>query len=424
MPEPKSPDDTGLPATASCLVCFASCSLHAAGAYATIVAAAGNGPDLRWRNQILLGLGLSIVASITINLLRPAGLRGAVAALRLTWLVLLLAPYAESLGMIKTPIVMALGLELIAAYPFPYGVAFGMVAALTIWSPTAWMFPWVSELVVDRPIGSNGALAYSAFFLALAALARSYAERRTKQDAQVRGLRDSIRKLTDANTGFQRYIRIAEDNSKIDERRRIVRDLHDSIGYTLTTIIMLGESCLERSKRENREPITQLLEQIRDNAKDGLTDVRMALRVLKARADRTPDANQLQKLVKAFETATAVKVDCDFGNVPFLFAEATGRLVFRIVQEGLVNAFRHGHASEIALSLWISDGRLLVRIRDNGRSGEGITEGLGLSGMHERVEAVGGHLSYETLKTGFILTVDLPADFPEASEPAAQTEQS
>ncbi len=219
--------------------------------------------------------------------------------------------------------------------------------------------------------------------------------------------------MTDANTGFQQYLRVAEENSKSDERNRIIRELHDSIGYTLTTIIMLSESGLERSKLVQPDRFTELFEPIRENAKNGLMDVRVALRLIKARKDAVSDINALLRLVKAFEAATSVTTNLSYGNVPDWFGPGVDTLSFRIIQEGMVNSFRHGRARHIDILLWIDRGRFLITIRDDGTGGE-PKEGLGTRGMRERVEAAGGSLELKDTAHGFLLSASLP--YPGVSE--------
>jgi signal transduction histidine kinase len=253
-------------------------------------------------------------------------------------------------------------------------------------------------------------LLYAVFF-AIGSLVRELDARQSRTAELIKRLEDSIKKLTDANTGFQQYLRIAEDNSKTDERNRIIRELHDSLGYAFTTIIMLSESGIERAQRGGVDMLPTLFESIRENAKTGLTDIRVALRLLKARSDRTSDLNALLRLTRAFENATNVRVRCSLGNAPFWFGSSIDGLVFRIIQEGMVNAFRHGNATKIDVSLSVAEGRFLIAVRDNGKGSSEVVEGLGLTTMKEELAARGGLLEYGSSLAGFSLsaTVPLPA---------------
>jgi signal transduction histidine kinase len=174
---------------------------------------------------------------------------------------------------------------------------------------------------------------------------------------------------------------------------------------------MLSESGIERAQRGGVDMLPTLFESIRENAKTGLTDIRVALRLLKARSDRTSDLNALLRLTRAFENATNVRVRCSLGNAPFWFGSSIDGLVFRIIQEGMVNAFRHGNATKIDVSLSVAEGRFLIAVRDNGKGSSEVVEGLGLTTMKEELAARGGLLEYGSSLAGFSLsaTVPLPA---------------
>ena len=87
-------------------------------------------------------------------------------------------------------------------------------------------------------------------------------------------------------------------------------------------------------------------------------------------------------------------------------------LLYRLVQEGLTNAFRHGRASEVSVNLWITTDELTVAIKDNGRGAAVIEEGVGLSGIRQRVGGLGGSLSYKAGTDGFSLSVRVPVVVP------------
>lgn len=89
--------------------------------------------------------------------------------------------------------------------------------------------------------------------------------------------------------------------------------------------------------------------------------------------------------------------------------------LYRVVQEGLTNAVRHGHADHIDICITRAGGVVTVGIRDNGSGCAKPEEGFGLRHMRERLELLGGSLAYGNLDrkvadgdTGFFITVDLP----------------
>lgn len=268
--------------------------------------------------------------------------------------------------------------------------------------------------LVDSPVDLLLQYFLYATFFVVGLVIRRLAGRQSRMVESVRRLEDSIKRLTDANTGFQQYLRIAEENSKTDERNRIIRELHDSLGYTFTTILMLSESGIERAQRAGVDVLPGLFQTVRDHAKNGLMDIRIALRLLKARSDRTSDLNALLRLTKAFEDATNVRVKCSLGNAPFWFGSAVDDIVFRIIQEGMVNAFRHGNATEIDISLSVAEGRFLVSLRDNGKGSPDVVEGIGIASMREELSAIGGNIIFGSSSFGFSLSASIPMSRPVA----------
>ncbi|MDY7027225.1 MAG: sensor histidine kinase, partial [Spirochaetota bacterium] len=83
-------------------------------------------------------------------------------------------------------------------------------------------------------------------------------------------------------------------------------------------------------------------------------------------------------------------------------------ILFRIIQEGLTNSFRHGQADMVRITLWIENRCLFLTILDNGRSTFKIVEGIGISGMRERVEQIGGTISFHNYPDGFKVRTVLP----------------
>jgi signal transduction histidine kinase len=228
-------------------------------------------------------------------------------------------------------------------------------------------------------------------------------------ETRVQLLNRAAKKLENANTRFQDYISIAEKQSISDERNRIIREIHDSIGYTLTTIIVLGESLMERTKRYRDNQIQKVVTDVLDTARTGLTDIRIVLRILKVKIRSSlNDIAELNKMIRAFESATKIRVIVNYANIPQVLENKHRSIVFRIVQEGMVNAFRHGSASEIRISFWEQDEEYLMSVSDNGSGSGDITEGLGLAGIRERLESCGGTLRFTESPFGFELSARIP----------------
>jgi signal transduction histidine kinase len=82
-------------------------------------------------------------------------------------------------------------------------------------------------------------------------------------------------------------------------------------------------------------------------------------------------------------------------------------VIYRVVQESITNAIRHGKASEIYITIDRRDGDLHIIISDNGVGCDSVTEGFGLHHMKERLEMLGGHMEY-TGNAGFTIHALIP----------------
>lgn len=191
------------------------------------------------------------------------------------------------------------------------------------------------------------------------------------------------------------------------ERKRITKEIHDIIGYTLTTVIML----LREAKlyiTENSH-IKEVLDQADQHCQSGLEETRQFLRILRSiETTKITLVDAIRKLASSFQNATGVQVQIDFGNAIYPVNENIQNTVIRLLQEGMTNALRHGKASRITISLWIHEGMLIIDMMDNGRGTTQFNEGIGLAGMRESISALGGQFTAGPISGGFKLTAHIP----------------
>ncbi len=223
----------------------------------------------------------------------------------------------------------------------------------------------------------------------------------------------AYRKLTDINLDFQSYALFAREDAMEKERKRLAGELHDIIGYTLTNQIMLIQAA--QYGKGGPEETGAILEKARLHADESLKEARRALASLREReSDRPQGAALFLRLVRTFQEVTGIALTTDFGRLPPSLPRASEKILYRVIQEGLTNAFRHGKATAIDLSFQSEDRQVILRIRDNGspppgaERGEPPRPGIGLAGLRDQVEALGGALASEKVADGFILTARIP----------------
>ena len=199
------------------------------------------------------------------------------------------------------------------------------------------------------------------------------------------------------------------------ERERIGRDLHDLLGHTLSLITLKLELSRKLFDRDSEAARREVLE-AEKVARHALAEVRCAVSGFRA-ADLAAELASARLLL---ESST---VQLGYGQPPCMPAEIE-RVLALVLREAATNIARHARATRASVSFESIDGGLCLTIADNGRGGV-EEEGNGLTGMRERVRALGGRLQiHSTRREGTRLRVVVPvaatATAPApASAPAA-----
>lgn len=215
-------------------------------------------------------------------------------------------------------------------------------------------------------------------------------QRRLLQES--RHMRDQLRLLS-------RQLLQAQEQ----ERKRISRELHDVIAQSLTGInlhlaTLKGDTAMNTQERERNIVVTQKL------VAQAVNVVHQFARELRPTAlDDIGLVPALCSFMKAFKEETGIHVTLSaFANVKKL--EGDKRIVlYRIVQEALANVARHALASRVDVSIEKADGAICMKIKDNGKGlpkerlwNSKKIKRLGLIGMRERLEMIGGQFAIES----------------------------
>jgi signal transduction histidine kinase len=182
------------------------------------------------------------------------------------------------------------------------------------------------------------------------------------------------------------------------ERLRIARELHDVVAHTMATINVQAGVAAHVIDREP-EQAAQALEAIKQASKEGLRELRGILNVLRQADEQderspAPRLAQLDELIENATQAGLPTVVTVHGRARAL-APTVDLTAYRIVQESLTNALRHAGPTTATVTLSYSGDQLVVEVLDGGRGrvdGTPHGDGLGIPGMRERAEAVGGTL--------------------------------
>ncbi|MFZ5966856.1 MAG: sensor histidine kinase [Bacillota bacterium] len=212
-----------------------------------------------------------------------------------------------------------------------------------------------------------------------------------------------------ANIQLQEYADKSEKMAKIRERNRLAREIHDTLGHALTGIATGLEACMELFNIDIERTKIQLLK-IKDLAKQGLVDVRRSMNELRPDTlERFSLIPAVQKLADDISGCTHTKVSVQIiGDVPKLGSDEEG-IIYRIVQEGITNAVRHGKAKNICMMLHFNYSNLYLDIIDDGIGCHTVKDGFGLKHIKERVGMLKGTVQFETgIGKGFTAHVKIP----------------
>jgi signal transduction histidine kinase len=222
-------------------------------------------------------------------------------------------------------------------------------------------------------------------------------------------LEENVASLTRANILSQEYAKDIEVESRDRERDRLTRDIHDAIGYTLTNTVMMVEA-IKVMVRNEPERVPHHTKRIRAQIEEGLTHIRKILREFRAREHEEESVYwAVKKLVKVFTISTGLKVRYELGNSDIRDLDRFPEAVYHFIQEGLINAFRHGHAARVTIMLWDYGDFLRIVLDDDGVGcPNGVKPGIGIAGMRERAALAGGRVSIDPAETGFRISMYLP----------------
>ena len=213
--------------------------------------------------------------------------------------------------------------------------------------------------------------------------------------------------LSEMNNQLKDYAAMQKQMGEIEERNRIAREIHDTLGHTMTGLSAGIDACIALIDYSVDETKKQL-NIISGVARQGLKDVRRSMKKLRPDTlERESLESAIEKLIT--ETMSTSKVSIEFQSfLPSLvFEDDEEDTIYRIVQEGITNAIRHGHASRIFINFKKVDIWLVIRIRDNGIGCKDIHKGFGLTHMKERVDMLHGTVTYSS-NNGFQVVAKLP----------------
>jgi signal transduction histidine kinase len=217
---------------------------------------------------------------------------------------------------------------------------------------------------------------------------------------QQHNARDELRKV---NSELRATQALLADNTRIAERVRIARELHDLVGHHLTALTLNLEVATHLVDGKALEHV----QQARSLAKLLLADVREAVSEMRL-DDKVDLAAALRTLVGG---TPEPRVHLNLPSELALTDPLRAQVLLRCAQEMITNSVRHAQADNLWISLRHDEEGLALTARDDGRGADAVEAGNGLNGMAERLRQLGGDLKIETKSgAGFVLRAWVPIE--------------
>ena len=175
--------------------------------------------------------------------------------------------------------------------------------------------------------------------------------------------------------------------AKLAERERIARDLHDLLGHTLSVVVLKSELAKKLMTRDPARAAQEIAE-IERISRQGLAEVREAITGYRS-------SGLAAEIEHVRETLTAAGIDTTIEARAVKLAPAQETALSLALREAATNVIRHASATSCHIKFYAQDGSALMEVKDDGKGGD-VPFGNGLTGMRERISALGGALQRET----------------------------
>jgi signal transduction histidine kinase len=182
-----------------------------------------------------------------------------------------------------------------------------------------------------------------------------------------------------------------------EQRLALVHELHDIIGHTLVAINVRASAAAHREHKDASAGGPTAMDEIASASAGALTELRTALKALRAAQDGPAPLHPSQDLASLAGLVAGVRdaglaVDLELTGAPATLPETVGHAGYRIIQEGLTNVLRHSTARQARVRVEVGDRAVVIEVADDGQKRPSAVPsgGHGLRGMQERAAALGG----------------------------------
>jgi len=226
-------------------------------------------------------------------------------------------------------------------------------------------------------------------------------------------IKKTLEELNDSNEKLHIAYEELQEVTALEERQRIAKEIHDTAGHSITTVIMQTEAAkllIDGDAAEAKRRISAANLQ----AKNALEELRESVHLLSGTPELVSLRDMLLGVIQDSTDGTDVTIRYEIDDVTV--GDAKRRFLTNSLKEGISNGLRHGGATAFWFELKESGDKITFLLSDNGAGANlaGFKEGFGLAGMQKRAAALGGSAWFETeCDEGFEVHLTLPSDEDE-----------
>ena len=198
-----------------------------------------------------------------------------------------------------------------------------------------------------------------------------------------------------------------------DDRRRIARDVHDVVAHTLAVTMLHVTAARMAVLRSSSDDAVEALEEAERSGRSSLADIRRIVRLLRSDQDgdgaidaAQPNMTDIPVLVEGYRSA-GFDVGMTVTGSTERVSAGVGLAIYRVAQEALANAARHGDGAA-AIDLRVDDSEVRLSVHNAASAAKVNARGGGLVGMEERVSAVGGDIDIEKSNGTWVVRARIP----------------
>ena len=223
---------------------------------------------------------------------------------------------------------------------------------------------------------------------------------------QRHNIEEELKMVSKVNTELNSYVALTEKIVEDRERKRIAREIHDTLGHALTGI-SAGIDAVRVLVDIDPSRAKEQLQNMSLVVRDGIRDVRGSLKKLRPGALENGSLKEaLLQMIKEYEAVSHMQIELYYRWDKVDLDSMKENIVFRVIQESITNSLRHGHANKIVIHL-LNQEKYIISIQDNGIGFTELHYGYGLKQMKERLAVVGGSVRFEN-RNGFFTWIEIP----------------